>query len=199
MTQKSANRPKLEDIYDKQLSGYWRKSPFVLRFTEWKNYPPPVLVVKERLDLDDNRDDASRRGRLSDRGCLWGEAQRRCLPLIRHIIEPVCDSSGVPLELQRFITQEGLKLRINLPLDEEAGAKLALLFRLQERLNDADRVELIGRRIMRFSREEAAYWLSHTTSFGADANRWAISGMRLMLGGQAKDEGVQRMLDKLRA
>ena len=42
---------------------------------------------------------------------------------------------------------------------EEAGAKLALIFRLQERVTDVDRVELIAQRVARFTREEAAYWL----------------------------------------
>jgi hypothetical protein len=36
------------------------------------------------------------------------------------------------------------------------------------------------------------------TSFGTDANRWAISGLRIMLGGQAKDPAVARMLGRLR-
>jgi len=49
-----------------------------------------------------------------------------------------------------------------------------------------------------FTREEAAYWLSRTTSFGTDANRWALSGLRVMLGGQPKDPAVQRMLERLR-
>jgi len=106
--------------------------------------------------------------------------------------------NGAPAGLQRYLTQEGLKLRLSLPLDEGAGAKLALLFRLQERVPDLDRVELIARRVARFTREEAAYWLSRTTSFGADANRWALSGLRVMLGGQPKDPSVQRMLERLR-
>jgi hypothetical protein len=37
-----------------------------------------------------------------------------------------------------------------------------------------------------------SYW-SH-----ADANRWALSGLRVMLGGQAKDPAVQHMLERLR-
>jgi hypothetical protein len=105
---------------------------------------------------------------------------------------------GVPAGLQRYLTQEGLKLRLSVPLDEEAGAKLALIFRLQERVPDLDRVELIARRVARFTREEAVYWLSRTTSFGADANRWALSGLRVILGGQPKDPAVQRMLEHLR-
>lgn len=50
----------------------------------------------------------------------------------------------------------------------------------------------------RFTREEAVYWLSRMTSFGTDANRWAISGLRIMFGGQAKDPAVERMLGRLR-
>jgi hypothetical protein len=69
-----------------------------------------------------------------------------------------------PPDWSRYLTQEGLKLRLSLPLDEEAGAKLALIFRLQERVPALDRVELIARRVVRFTREEAAYWLSRTTS-----------------------------------
>ena len=108
------------------------------------------------------------------------------------------DEYGIPLELQRYLTREGLALRVNLPLDEEAGAKLGLIFRLQERLIDLDRVELIARRVARFTREEALYWLSRTTSFEPDANRWAVAGLRLMLGGQAHDPAVERMLQRLR-
>jgi hypothetical protein len=73
-----------------------------------------------------------------------------------------------------------------------------LIFRLQERVPDLDRVELIARRVARFTREEAAYWLSRTTSFGADSNRWALSGLRVILGGQANDPGVSRILARLR-
>jgi hypothetical protein len=91
-----------------------------------------------------------------------------------------------------------LTLRVNLPLDEEAGAKLGLIFRLQERLTDLQRVELIARRLARFTREEAVYWLSRTTSFEPDANRWAITGLRIMLGGHAQDPAVERMLQRLR-
>jgi len=89
-------------------------------------------------------------------------------------------------------------MHLNLPLDEEAGAKLSLIFRLQERLDDLDRVELIARRVTRFTREEAIYWLSRTTSYGPDANRWAVSGLRILLGGTSKDaQGVARMLKRL--
>jgi len=114
------------------------------------------------------------------------------------IVEGVADPAGVPLELARYLTAEGMRIRGNLPLDEEAGAKLALIFRLQDRIKDLDRVELIAYRVRQFTREEAAYWLSRTTSFGPIANRWALSGLRTMLGGHADDKGVAEMLERLR-
>jgi hypothetical protein len=196
----------LRTYYDRRLAPRWRRAPYILRITEWKDLPVPVLVVKERQGLSQAEQssqlalplDGQPRSTLVERGHLAGEAQRRCLPILRSILERVCDDTGVPAGLERYLTQEGLRLRLSLPLDEEAGAKLALIFRLQERVPDLDRVELIARRVLRFTREEAAYWLSRTTSFGADANRWALSGLRVMLGGQAKDPAVQRMLARLR-
>ena len=196
----------LRTDYDRRLAPRWRRAPYVLRMTEWKDLPVPVLVVKERQGLSQAErnsqltlpQDGQRRSMLMDRGHLAGEPLRRCLPILRSILERVCDDTGVPAGLERYLTQEGLKLRLRLPVDEEAGAKLALIFRLQERIPDLDRVELIARRVVSFTREEAAYWLSRTTSFGADANRWALSGLRVMLGGQAQDPAVQRMLERLR-
>jgi hypothetical protein len=213
----------LQQHYDERLVRVWRRMPFVLRITEWREMPVPVLVVKERHSANGtNTSSASQKptsaavpqqtlslltpdtqgrssqGNLVERGHLAGEAQRRCLPVLRLLVGRVRDEYGIPLELQRYLTREGLALRVNLPLDEEAGAKLGLIFRLQERLTDLDRVELIARRVARFTREEALYWLSRTTSFEPDANRWAVAGLRLMLGGQAHDPAVERMLQRLR-
>ncbi len=108
------------------------KTPFVLRITEWRDTPIPVLVVKERQYRDDGvvtkgMDGQRRRARpvLIDRGSLSGEPLHRCLPVLRRIVEGVTDAAGVPLELARYLTAEGLRTRGNLPLDEEAGAKLA--------------------------------------------------------------------------
>lgn len=129
---------------------------------------------------------------------LAGEPQRRLLPVLRQIVARVRDQADIPLELQRYLTKEGRRLRLNLPLDEEAGAKLGLIFKLQLRTKELDRVELLARRVATFSREEAAYWLSRTTRFGPDANRWAVSGLRIVLGGQAGDPAVDKMLERLR-
>lgn len=79
-----------------------------------------------------------------------------------------------------------------------AGAKLSLIFRLQERILDMDRVELIARRAQRFSREEAVYWLTRATQYGDAANRWAQAGLRLMLGGQPGDSAIPAWLEKIR-
>ena len=197
----------LREFYRAHLEPRWRHAPFVLRITEWTGYPVPVLVIKERQDTGDEdpagakkKPDAApvRDGTLVERGHLAGESQRCCLPILRNIVSGVHDETGAPLEIQRFLTNEGLRLRVNLPLDDEAGAKIALICKLQERIADMNRVELIARRVGRFSREEAAYWLSRLTSFGPDAGRWAVAGMRIMLGGQPNDVAVERMLDRLR-
>jgi hypothetical protein len=190
-------KPSLQEHYDRQLKGLVKSAPFVLRITEWKDQPPPVLVVKERVSRDETTQ--NRGESLVERGFVKGETLRRLLPLLKKVCASVLDSAGVPTQVDRFLTQEGLKQRVTLPLDDEAGAKLALIFRLQERLPDADRVELIARRVLLFSREEALYWLSRVTDFGPDANRWGVSGLRLFLGGQPNDPGVTRVLESLRA
>jgi hypothetical protein len=114
------------------------------------------------------------------------------------MLSRVRDEAGVPLHLERWMTVEGLRRTATLPLDEEAGAKLALVFRLHERIADLDRVELIARRVERLTREEATYLLSRITRFDPAANRWAMAGLSIMLGGQAKDPAVRSTLDLLR-
>ena len=91
-----------------------------------------------------------------------------------------------------------IDFRGNLPLDEEAGCKLSLIFKLQERIKELDRVELIARRVDRFTREEAAYWYSRMTSFGEAANRWAAAGMKVMLAGQPHDPHIEKMIEEMR-
>lgn len=176
-------------------------APWVLRVTEHKDKPLPVLIIKQRFAPEDgpqNNGEAAVKPVLRDRGLLYGQSLRRCLPVIRIIIGGVDDNAGIPLELHRFFHNGRLTFRGNLPLDAEAGAKLALIFKLQERVNDMDRVELIAWRVARFSREEAVYWLTRATQYGDAANRWAQAGMRLMLGGQPGDQAILPMLEKLR-
>lgn len=163
------------------------KAPWVLRITDYKNKPVPVFLIMER-----------HKGVLRKQGLLYGQALRRCLPVIRSVISGVCDDAGIPLDLHRFISNSRITFRGNLPLNEEAGTKLSLIFKLQERVKDMDRVELIARRVERFSSEEAAYWLTRAIHYGDAANRWARSGMRIMLGGHPGDKAVLSILDKLR-
>lgn len=173
-------------------------APWVLRITEYKGKPVPVFVVKERFSPGEGKKNGRGKRVLRDRGLLYGQSLRRCLPVIRTIIGGVCDDTGIPLDLQRYLSNGRLAFRGNLPLDEEAGAKLSLIFKLSERVQDMDRVELIAWRVERFSREEAAYWLTRATQYGEAASRWAVAGMRIVLGGQPGDEAVLRMLEKLR-
>jgi hypothetical protein len=200
-------RETLDDFHRRRLAGLLKSAPFVLRITRWRDVTGPVLVVKERLSRPapagaDNgvvrplRPAAT--AHLVARGHLAGAAQRRALPVLKSVLGRVRDGNGVPLHLERWMTVDGLRHTATLPLDEEAGAKLALVFRLHERILDLDRVELIARRVERLTREEASYLLSRITRFGPAANRWAVAGLRIMLGGQARDPAVGDTLDRLR-
>jgi len=192
---------KLQELYKKRLRPLVAEAPWVLRVTEHKGKPVPVVIVKERRHVErppEDKADGSSTGTLRDAGLIYGASLRRCLPVIRSIVTRVCDDAGVPLELQRFFANGRIAFRGNLPLDNEAGPKLALIFKLQKRMSDLDRVELIARRVERFTREEAHYWLTRSTQFSPEANRWAQAGMRIMLGGQRGDKAVTEMLEKLR-
>nr|WP_242549227.1 hypothetical protein [Alicyclobacillus mali (ex Roth et al. 2021)] len=118
--------------------------------------------------------------------------------MLRLILAEVKDGLGIPLELQQFVADQRVSFRGNLPLDAEAGEKLALLFKLQERVTDMDRVELMAWRIERCTAEEAGYWWSRITQFNEAANRWAQAGLRLLLGGQPGDPAVIEMLQEIR-
>lgn len=188
----------LERDFQQRIRYLLQRAPWVLRITEFKDKPAPVLVVKERVTIEEKNGESGAKRVLKDRGLLYGQSLRRCLPVIRTILSGVCDDAGIPLELQRFLPNGRITFRGNLPLDEEAGVKLALIFKLQERVKEMDRVELIAWRVERFSREEASYWLTRLTQYGNAANRWAQAGMRLMLGGQPGDKEIVNMLEKLR-
>jgi hypothetical protein len=189
----------LTSHYTTRVKPLLHDTPWVLRLTEWQEKPPPLLVIRQRRMLAGDRQINGQQTTFVDRGLLYGEAQRRCLPILQKILARVQDAWHQPLGLQQYLTEQGLPFRGNLPLDDEAGCKLALIFKLQERVKEIDRVELIARRADRFTREEAAYWLSRLSNFSDDANRWAISGLRIVLGGHAKDPAVERMLERLRA
>lgn len=187
--------------YQNRIQPLATRTPWVLRVTEHHDKPGPVLIIKERYSPTEDTDSVNvvPKGRqLRDRGVLYGQALRRCLPVIRTLVSSVCDEAGVPLDLQRFLGNGQLVFRGNLPLNKDVGSKLSLIFKLSERVLDMDRVELIAWRVERFSAEEAIYWLSRATQFGEAPSRWALAGMRIMLGGQPGDKDIQRMLDRLR-
>ena len=205
MTTFSKTEFDLVEYYHNRLAPLVAKAPYVLRLTEWKDYPPPVMVIKERREVGATSASKNQgslpfppRRILVEIGHLYGEAQRHCLPVLRQMLRQVRDQADIPLEIQRYLTKEGLRLRLTLPLDEEVGAKLGLFCRLQLRVKELERVELMGRRVATFTREEAAYWLSRTLRFSPEVNRWAVSGLRIMLGGQPKDPAVLKMLERLR-
>jgi hypothetical protein len=187
--------------YHQKVKSELAKAPWVLRFTEHKDKPTPVLIIKQRL-LPDQRTDTddlvAPRSVLKERGLLYGPQQRRCIPILRTIMARINNFKGIPLELQQYLNGSRITFRGNLPLDDEAGYKMALIFKLQERIKDLDRIELIARRVDRFTREEAAYWYSRITTYGDAANRWAAAGMKVMLAGNTKDPHVEKMLTDLR-
>lgn len=199
--QKETTNWDLERELQERIRPFTSRSPWVLRITEHKDKEAPVFIAKQRYSpVGGTGESGSATGKpvLKELGLIYGAPQRRCLPVISSIIGRVSNEDGIPLELNRFIAKGRITFRGNLPLDEEAGVKLSLIFKLQERMKNLDRVELIARRVKRFSREEANYWLTRATQYGAAANRWAQSGMRIMLGGQPEDPAVLRMLEKLR-
>jgi hypothetical protein len=187
--------------YHKMVKPELAKAPWVLRITEHKDKPVPVFLIKERI-LPDQRTDTddlvAPRSILRERGLIYGPSQQRCLPVLRKILARVNDYAGIPMELQQFLNGTRINFRGNLPLDDEAGYKLALIFKLQERIKEADRVELIARRVNRFTREEAGYWYSRITTYGDAANRWAMAGMKVLLAGHPKDPNIEIMLTELR-
>lgn len=191
----------LEVHFKQKIQPVLEHASWIIRITQHKDKPIPVLVVKERAIPNESvgvETNAPVKPILKERGLMYGSALRRCLPVIRLVLSQVNDQAGIPLELHRYFTGNRIEFRGNLPLSEEAGAKLSLLFKLQERVKDIDRVELMAWRIERFSREEAIYWLTRATMYGQAVNQWAQSGMRIMLGGHPGDKTVTDMLDKLR-
>lgn len=186
----------LQVQYERYLKPLLADMPWILRITEHKDKSAPVLIAKERI-LQKNESETEEAS-LEERGLVYGESFRTILPVLRTILSSVCDHAEIPMGLERFLMRPDSDFRGNLPLDEQAGCKLALIFRLQERVPQLERVELIARRVERFTEEEAAYWHSRTTNFGEAANRWAIAGARLMLGGQTGDSAIKEMLDRLR-
>ena len=56
----------LREYYEHHLLHLWRHAPFVLRITERKDRPIPVLIVKERQSLNESNGQAPTRPGLVD-------------------------------------------------------------------------------------------------------------------------------------
>ena len=189
----------LEQHFDIYIKPALKVAGWTLRVTDHSDKPSPVLIVKEHLRIPSEKTPSGKdKTTILDRGTLFGDALVRLLPIVRKILSGIRNEQGIPLEAQRYIEGLPVTYRGNLPLDEEAGFKFALIFKLQERLKELDRVELMARRVEKFSREEAAYWYSRISDFSIEANRWAQAGLRIMLAGQPHDPAIQTMLEKLR-
>ena len=191
----------LQMYYDKKVCSQVSKAPWVLRITEHKDKPVPLFIIKQRIHPEQRTDLAdlkAPRSILLERGLIYGPSQKRCIPVFKTILARVKNNRDIPMELQQFLNGSRIDFRGNLPLDDEAGYKMALIFKLQERIKEMDRVELIARRVDRFTMEEAGYWYSRMSSFGDAANRWAMAGMKIMLAGQPRDPNIEAMLGDLR-
>jgi hypothetical protein len=180
----------LDEIYARKVQPHVSKMSWLLRITDLHDKPSPVLVVKFRRPVDDTGEKTE----LVERGSIYGDSLNRCLPSIRNMLSRVRDENDVHLDLHQFLGGKQITFRGNLPLNEQAGAKLGLLFKLQTRVKDMDRVELMALRVNNFTGEEASYWLSRISHFGTATNRWAEAGMRIMLGGQSGDPAIAEML-----
>ena len=116
----------------------------------------------------------------------------RILPILKGILSQVTNKQGIHLELDMMLDKN------TLPVDDEAGYRIALIFLLAKGIRDLDRVELIARRISRFTREEAAYWHSRCSDYGDAQNRWGKKGLAIMLCGESGDDDMLEVLERER-
>lgn len=171
-----------------------KDAPWILRVTERKGFTGPILEICERLPTD------SGKTRLVDYGRIYNGTLRTCKRVICYMLSQELDQNGRCAGLQELIDDK-IEYRGQIPLRDETGAKLALLFKLHPKVRSQERIELMAWRIERFTREEALYWVTKVSIpvYGQRGIEWAKSGLRLMLAGQQKDQKeVQELLDQLR-
>ena len=184
---------KQEDVID-NMQAAMKDAPWILRVSEQKKYTGPMLEICERQNTD------SGTTRLKEYGRIYNGTLRTCKRAIRYMLAQELDTLGRPAGLQELIDDK-IEYRGQIPLHDEIGAKLALLFKLHPRVKTQERIELMAWRIERFTREEALYWVGKVSIpvYGQRGIEWAKSGLRLMLAGQQKDaDAVNELLEKLR-
>lgn len=177
-----------------QMQPLFEKATWILRVTERKEFTGPVLEICERQSTD------SGTTRLKEYGRIYNGTLRTCRNAICYMLSQELDDTGRSVGLQELI-DEKTEYRGQIPLRDEIGAKLALLFKLHPQVRSQERIELMAWRIERFTREEALYWVSKVSIpvYGKRGIEWAKSGLRLMLAGQQKDEtAVRELLEQLR-
>jgi hypothetical protein len=201
---KTAGRTQFDPaaVHREQLAPLLPTAPFLLRSREKDS--DTLLIVSHRGERirtafdPETGETKTKRSRLCELGSISKDALRVCLPVFRNVVSSVRDAEGIALGLEEFLRPGIMTLGLKLPLDEEAGAKIGLVCRLQSRTRDLERIELMALRVARFSREEALYWLSRTTLHEREANGWAVSGLKIMLCGHG-GPAVRKMLEKARS
>ncbi len=188
-----------QDLIESQIRSMINTIPYVLRVTERKGYNIPVLEICERINIE-NEQTGKKTSRLKELGLIHGNNLRACQAAICYMVNHMVDNDGRPFDVPSLL-RGNIPYRGNIPLDTEAGSKVALLLRLQGQVRDSARAELMAWRIERFTQEEAMYWMARTLvpTYGARSLEWNKSGLRIMLAGQQKDENaVDDLLAKLR-
>ena len=178
----------------RNMQGMVKTAPWVLRITESKKVPGPVLVISERYSEENGKT------KLREYGRIYNGDLKACRNAIHYMMSQVCDDLGRPIGVQELIDDK-TAFRGNIPLDKTIGTKIALLFKLHPQIRNESRVELLAWRIERFTAEESMYWLGKVSipTYGKRGIEWAKSGLRLMLAGQSKDQKeIDELLDKVR-
>lgn len=187
------------ELIEAQINGMMQSSPYVLRVTERKGYNVPLLEICERVN-DVNPETGKKSSYLKELGLIHGNNLRSCQIPICYMLNHMFDNDGRPYEANQLLKGE-ITFRGKIPLDDEAGVKVALLIRLQGQVRDSARAELMAWRIERFTKEEAMYWMARTLvpTYGARSLEWNKSGLRVMLSGKQEDGAyVDELLVKLR-
>lgn len=179
--------PRQIDIID-NLNTMLDTSPWVIRIGEYNG--SAVLTVMERIS-----------GELMAHGSMTYYKARYCLDAIRTMLSIEIDTLGRPAKCQELL-DDAISYRGDIPLCEEVGGKLALLFILCPKGHDSQRIELLAWRIEKFTREEALYWLGRIMipCYSTKSLSWSRDGLRTMLCGRGKgdEEVVNEMLETLR-
>lgn len=176
----------------RNMTNLMEVAPWIMQVKE--NGDGVVLVLQERQKDDNGQTVWHKWGEIA-----WSKV-RSCKEPIRYILSGVLDSLGNPLGLQALISSD-IAYRGDVPLNREAGTKMALIAILTASVQIELKIELLGWRIERFSAEEAFYWFGKATIpvYGKKAMNWSVIGMRTMLAGPT-DQKVKYddLLEKLR-